>query len=322
MEHLVMSIIEIILSPLIAFVIGIFFLGLSRRIMARIHWRYGPPIIQPIIDITKLFNQRSISHGKIFNLGLILSLAASIVVVLFLPLGRMCPLSNSGGLLVILYVIFLGPLGIALSGGEAANPNTSIGISRKLILMLGYEVPLLLILLAVMTHYRTISIVEIVEIQQNTGWSFASLPLLLSGIAYLLILPAVLGIRPFDFVSAPQEISTGPIVEYSGQYLAMITIQHAFSLFIGIALFVNLFLGGGDVFIPLENLLGPAGLSWIASFLTGFAFFLKMSVVFVICLFINAAFPRIRIEQAVRYLWRWPTLFAFAGLIIVLVVRR
>jgi NADH-quinone oxidoreductase subunit H len=68
--------------------------------------------------------------------------------------------------------------------------------------------------------------------------------------------------------------------------------------------------------------LTSAGLSWIASFLTVFTFFLKMLVVFIICLFINAAYPRLRIEQAIKYLWKWPTLFAFAGLVIVLIVRR
>jgi len=296
-----MTVINVILSLLISFVIGIFFLGLSRKIMARIHWRYGPPLIQPVIDIIKLFSQKAISHGSMFNFGIIISLAGSIVVILFLPLGQICPLSSSGGLLVILYMMILGPLGIALSGGEAANPNVSIGISRKLILALGYEVPLLLVFLAVMTHYETISIVEIVSKQQNTTWSLTSLPLLLSGIAYFLILPAILGLRPFEVIQAPQEISSGPMVEYGGKFLALATIQHAFSLFIGIALFVNLFLGGaGDVF----------------------TFFLKMLVVFIAGLFINAAYPRLRIEQAVKYLWRWPTLFAFIGLVIVLIARR
>ena len=66
---MVIKIVEIIISPLIAFVIGVFFLGLSRKIMARIHWRYGPPLTQPVIDIIKLFNQTSISHGGIFNMG-------------------------------------------------------------------------------------------------------------------------------------------------------------------------------------------------------------------------------------------------------------
>lgn len=294
---MVMNIIEIILAPLIALAIGIFFLGLSRKIMARIHWRYGPPLTQPIIDIIRLFSQKGVSHGHLFNLGIILSLAGSIVLILFLPLGRICPLSTSGGMLVILYIMLLAPLGIALSGGEAANPNISIGISRKLLLALGYEVPLLLILLAVMTHYKTISIVEIVCNQQNGSWSLISNPLLISGIAYILILPAILGIRPFELIQAPQEISSGPMVEYGGQFLALATIQHAFSLFIGIALFVNLFLGGaGNPFI----------------------FCLKMVVVFVIGLFINAAFPRLRIEQAIKYLWRWPTMIAFIGLIFVI----
>lgn len=294
-----MQIVHIILSPLLALIIGIFFLGLSRKIMARIHWRYGPPITQPVIDIIRLFSQRSVSHGGLFNLGILLSLAGSIMLILFIPLGRMAPLSGSGGMLVILYILLLAPLGIALSGGEAANPNTSIGISRKLILALGYEVPLLLILLAIMTRFDTLSIVQIVGTQQNTGWALVSPPLILSGIAYLLILPAILGLRPFEVVQAAQEISSGPMAEYGGSFLALSTIQHGLSLFVGIALFVNLFLGGATN--PLT-------------------FFLKMLSVFVLGLFLNAAMPRLRVEQAVKYLWRWPTLLAFTGLIVVVVV--
>jgi len=297
---MVTKVMQIILSPVLALIVGVFFLGLARKIMARIHWRYGPPLVQPVIDMIRLFYQKSVSHGRMFDLGIILSLAGSIVVVLILPFGQMCPLSSSGGLLVILYIMLLAPLGLALSGGQGANPNISIGISRKLILSLGYEVPLLLVLLAVMTRYKTISIVEVVNAQQSTGWSIISWPLFLSGLSYFLILPAILGIRPFDVSSAPQEISSGAMVEYSGKYLALVTIEHAFALFISIALFVNLFLGGA------ANLI---------------IFFAKMLVVFVLCLFIHAVFPRFRIEQAIKYLWKWPTLLAFLGLIITLAIR-
>jgi len=293
-----LNVLEIILSPVLALIIGIFFLGLARKVMARIHWRYGPPITQPVIDIIRLFSQRSFSHGGIFNLGVLLSLAGSVVVILFLPFGRMCPLGGSGGMLVILYLMLLAPLGIALSGGEAANPNVSIGISRKLILALGYEVPLLLVFLAVMTRYETISLLKIVESQEGFGWSIFSLPLLLPGIAYFLILPAILGLRPFEIIQAPQEISSGPMVEYGGQFLALATIQHALAVFIGIALFVDIFLGGGA---------NPA------------TFFVKMLAVFLLGLFFNAVFPRMRIEQALKYLWKWPTLLALAGLIITLI---
>ena len=158
---MVAKVMQIILSPVLALLVGVFFLGLARKIIARIHWRYGPPLVQPVIDIVRLFYQKSVSHGLMFDLGIILSLAGSIVVVLFLPFGQWCPLGSSGGLLVILYIMLLAPLGMALSGGEGANPNISIGISRKLILSLGYEVPLLLVLLAVMTRYKTISIMEV-----------------------------------------------------------------------------------------------------------------------------------------------------------------
>lgn len=295
-----MEIIGIILVPFLAIIIGIFFMGLSRKIMARFQWRYGPPLVQPVIDVIRLFNQKSIHHGFLFNFGIILSLAGSLVLVLFLPFGNLCPLHNSGGMLVILYMMLFGPLGIALSGGEAANPNTSIGISRKLILSLAYEVPLLLILLTVMTQYRTISIIEIVEKQQQAGWSLFSLPLFLSGIAYIVILPAILGQRPFEIIQAPQEISSGPMAEYSGKFLGLATIQHAFSMFIGIALFVNLFLGGGS---------------------NPITFFIKMFIVFVLSVCINAAYPRFRTEQAVKYLCKWPTILAFIGLIIVKVWR-
>jgi len=291
--------IKLIALPFIAFVIGIFFLGLFRKITARIHRRYGPPLTQPVIDIIKLFYQKSVSHGRLFDMGIIVSLAGSLAVILFLPFAGICPLESSGGLLVILYLLLFAPLGIALSGGEGANPNISIGISRKLILSLGYEVPLILILLAVMTHYKTISVVQIVSMQQESVWAIFSAPLFLPGVAYVLILPAMLGVRPFDIAAAPQEISSGVKVEYGGKFLALVTIEHAFHLFIGISLFVNLFLGGGNIFV----------------------FFLKMLFVFIAGVFIHSVFPRFRTEQAVKYLWGWPALIAFLGLVLAVTVK-
>jgi len=76
----------------------------------------------------------------------------------------------------------------------------------------------------------------------------------------------------------------------------MATVQHALSMFIGISLFVNLLWGGASN--PL-------------------VFLLKMLVMFALGLWVNAAFPRLRIDQAVRFLWRWPTLIAFVGLLLV-----
>ena len=162
-----------------------------------------------------------------------------------------------------------------------------------MLLALAYEVPFLLVILAVMSHYRTISIVEIVTRQQETGWGVLSVPL--SAVAAFLVLPAMLGIRPFDVASAPQEIASGPLAEYGGSYLALITVQKAIHLFVVIALFVDLFLGGG------VNL---------ATFL------LKMLAIFLAAEMISAVLPRAKIETAVKFCWKWPTALAFLQMII------
>lgn len=311
-----MNIVALIVSPLIALITGLFFLGLSRKISARIHWRYGPPVYQPFIDVMRAFSQKSITHGNFFDFGIILSLTGTIVLVLFLPIGGLWAL-NTGGLIMFLYLMLLGPFGIALSGAAAANPNSSIGISRNFLLALAYEVPLLLILLAVMTDYNTISLVEIVEKQAATGMAISSWRLVIPGIAYFLILPAILGLRPFEITGAVQEIASGPIAEFGGKHMAFYTLQHALQTFVGIALFVDIFLGGGTLFGLLNSL---AGTVWV-DILEIFIFLLKMVLVLFIGLFVNAVYPRFRIEQAMQYLWKWPTLIAFVGLVIVAIIN-
>ncbi|MGD2174379.1 MAG: NADH-quinone oxidoreductase subunit H [Candidatus Brocadiaceae bacterium] len=308
---MVTRIIQTVLSPLIALVVGVLLVGLSRKIIARIHRRYGPPIYQPVIDVVRMISQRSVSHGALFELGVVLALAGSLVTVLFIPLGGtdvsgahplahavLCPLSGSGGLLVVMYLMLFGPVGLALGAGESANPNASIGVSRKMLLALAYEVPFLLVILAVMSHHGTMSIRGIVTSQQEAGWGILSLPL--SALAAFLILPAMLGIRPFDVASAPQEIASGPRAEYGGIYLALITLQGAVHLFVVLALFVDLFLGGG---------------------LNVATFLLKMLGVFLAAEMVAAVLPRVKIESAVRFCWKWPAALALVQMVITVTSR-
>jgi len=223
-----MKMLFIIALPVAAFLIAVLFLGLARKITARIHRRYGPPLYQPIIDVVKLLTQKeNISHGPLFDLGIILGLAGAFITIVFIPAGGICPLSTSGDFLVVLYLMLLSPLGLALAAGASANPNASIGVSRKFILALGYEVPFLMAALAVMTRFETTSLVKVVSSQQLSilDWGVFSLPL--PALATFLVLPAMLGIRPFDFAGAPQEIASGPMVELGGKYLAFAALQGA-----------------------------------------------------------------------------------------------
>jgi NADH-quinone oxidoreductase subunit H len=299
MGEMMMELVGIIILPLVALVVAVVFLGLSRKVTARIQRRYGPPLYQPVIDVVKLLtNEENISHGAIFEVGLIVALGGAIATVLFIPVAGLQPLSGSGDLLVVLYLMLLAPLGIALTAGRSDNPNATIGVSRKLILGLSYEVPLLLALLAVMVHGGTTSLAELTQSQQGSvsSWGLVRLPL--STLAVFLVLPAMMSMRPFDMVGAPQEIATGPLVELGGKYLALGVVLGALEMYIVIALFVDVFLGGG------ANLL---------------TFLIKVFLVFLAGVLVNAVYPRFTIGQGLRFCWKWPTILAFVGLVVVLV---
>ena len=106
-----MRIVWIVVLPIIALLVSVFFMGLSRKVIARIQRRYGPPIYQPVIDLVKLFTQHSnISHGVIFDAGLIIALGGSLVTLLFIPIGGIHPLSSSGDLLVLIYLMLIPPI--------------------------------------------------------------------------------------------------------------------------------------------------------------------------------------------------------------------
>jgi NADH-quinone oxidoreductase subunit H len=70
---------------------------------------------------------------------------------------------------------------------------------------------------------------------------------------------------------------------------------------------VDLFLGGGVV-------LDPASYGIIAYVVNYLVWLGLIFAVWMIAVFINAVFPRFRIEQAFKFYWKWPTIIAILGL--------
>ena len=71
-----------------------------------------------------------------------------------------------------------------------------------------------------------------------------TISLLPAAIAFLMILPAKIGVSPFDVSEAETEICEGPLAEYSGIYLGLFKLTHNIKVYVMTALFVVLFLGG------------------------------------------------------------------------------
>lgn len=287
--------IMLVLTPILAFFIGIFLVGFKRKMVARIHRRYGPPLHQPLLDIIKLLAKKeNISHGVMFDLGPVIALGASILTVLFLPLPGFKLLTPYGDLIALLYIMVIGSLGMALGAGESGNPNASIGIARALTLMLGYELPFIVAGNTLILKYGTTNLFNLMNAQSNLHWNLFLLPL--TAIAGFIATYGAMGEHPFDVVVAPQEVATGPMVEYGGKHLGLLMIDHAMHVYIETALFVTLFLGGAS------NI-------WV--------FILKQLGVVIVMTIFDTVLPRFRIENAVKYFWRWPTIFALLGLFIV-----
>ena len=74
------------------------------------------------------------------------------------------------------------------------------------------------------------------------------------------------------------------------------------------SLFVDLFLGGGVM-------LDPSVYGALAYFVNYVVWFALILAVWLIAVFVNAVFPRFRIEQAFKFYRKWPTVIAIIGLI-------
>lgn len=292
---MVNNILMIIFAPIIAFLIGIVFVGVKRKVVARIQRRYGPPILQPLYDIIKLIAKKeNISHGVMYDLGPVILLGAAIMTVQFLPTPNAPLLSKYGDLLAFIYISVVGALGMALGAGEASNPNASIGIARALSLMFGYELPFAIVVATLILRYNSTNINVIVQGQSYLHWGIFFLPI--TAIAGLVSIYGALGEHPFDVMVAPQEIATGPMVEYGGKHLGFLMIDHMMHTYIELALFVNLFMGGAS--------------NW-------FFFIAKMFLVYLGITIFETLMPRFKMEKAIQYFIQWPTILALIGLLIV-----
>jgi len=276
------TILTLLFASLLAMGVGLLFLGLGRILQARIQQRYGPPFFQAFIDVIKCFSKRSITHNWIMDLGTIMALAGLLAASYYVPFGSFLPVGGNGALLVILYLMPIGYLGMAMAVSASGNPNAPIGIGRALALMLGYELPFAIIILTLVQIFGSTSLEVLAQVQSGSifNWNLFQLPL--AFLAFELSLQAMMGEKPFDVMIAPSEIASGPMVELSGKYLGTGFLIQAVGIYVETGLAVNLFFGGAS--------------NWLI-------FLAKQLFVYFITISIHSVMPRYKIEQAIKKLW-------------------
>ena len=298
MNTILIEILGAIATIVLAFTVGMLYGGSRRKIIARIQNRVGPPIYQNFIDVLKLYSKEtSIHHGWMQHMGPIFAITASVTSLMFVPIltqgNWFSNLNFSGDLIFLIYMMVFGSLGMALGAGQTGNPNSAIGVTRGLSQIVGYEIPFVMSMVALMTQFHTTSITGMMEIQaQSETWMMFSNPF-----AFIAAVMAMLGMfhyAPFDIVHAPAEIASGPVSEFGGKYLGLMMSSGSIFAFVKLTLFVNIFMGGASNLIELV---------------------IKTFALYMIPVLYGVINPRYRTEQAITYFWKWPVFFGIIGLL-------
>ncbi len=284
-------------------IIGLLAGWVDRKVTARIHYRVGPPWYQNFMDLAKLFTKEIIVPARskfTFLAAPFLGLASSILVAALIGNTLINPeKSFVGDIIVVLYLLAMPAISLIIGASASANPLASVGVSREIKLLLGYELPFILSIIIVIIKTGSINLGEIVNYQMSEGSIVASFSGIIAFIVSILCVQAKLGLVPFDAAEAEQEIMAGTLIEYSGLPLAIFKLTKAILLY-SLPMFLITIFWSNEL-----------GLSLVY----------KYVVILVIIILIKNTNPRLKIDQAVRFFWGPLTLLAVFAIILVFLGR-
>lgn len=302
MIRILWPILGAILNVAVVLLVAPLFQGVLRKVTARIQSRQGPPVLQPYFDLLKLLGKEDIESGEapaMQRFAAYLSLATTLAIACFVPLGFASPLRATGDVVLLAYLLTLSGVCTLLAGLAAGSTYSLLGISREMMTMISLE-PLLVIALvtgAVHSHSLRLETVLRGSVYGADGFPWSGLVMLA---VMLLSFQAFVQRVPFDVSEAETELMDGPLMEYSGPKLALFKYAQMVKLVIYSSLFVALFIPWGT------GLAVPLG--WLLFWLKVFALVLLVTLV-------AATHARYRIDQAIRY-FAMLLIVAGAGLVL------
>ena len=287
------------------FVCAMAFDWVDRRVIARFQQRVGPPWYQPVADFIKL-----LAKEDVLTLGVdetaaaalpIVSLAAVLTAVLYVPVGGVAAASFEGDLIVVLFLLSIPAMAYFLAGWISPGAYSILGGHRSLLQFFSYEVPFMMAVAGPAVLAGTWRISDVVSYQAETTWIALIQPL-----GFWLAIVGLIGKLkrdPLDIPKAKSEVVGGSLTEFSGRKMALWHLAMDMQTVVGIFLLVNLFLGESSYFEALPTF--PVfGLKALAILLT-----LSMA---------SALYARLRIDQLASLGWRVLAPLALAQIMVTL----
>jgi NADH-quinone oxidoreductase subunit H len=283
----------------------------ERRALARIQVRIGPNkagpfgLLQPVADGIKLiFNEELIpakADKVMFVLAPIVTVFPALVIWAVIPwgssvmiFGREIPLYLADvnvGVLYLTAVASIAVYGIVLAGWSSNNKYALLGGLRSSAQMISYEIALGLSFIGPIMLAGSMSLVDIVNAQQQTVWYI--IPQFLAFVIFFIAGLAEINRAPFDMPEAEQELVAGYHSEYSGMKFALFFMAEYIKMIAIAAIAVTLFLGGYNLpFIADIGGFGPL------------VFLVKVIIVLFLIIWIRATLPRFRYDRLMTFGWK------------------
>ena len=281
---------------------------LERKALGRLQLRLGPTrtgpmgLMQPIADAIKLLIKEDIlpteSDKAIFWVAPVIVVVSAFMIWVTIPAAHNLVIKNLElGLFYITAFAVVGILGLVLAGWGSANKYGVLGGLRSAAQLISYEIPVILVVVAVGMLAQSLDLRVIVE-NQNPILYVLVLPLGL--VIFFIAGLAEVGRTPFDIYHAESEVVGGPFVEYSGAHWAVFFLAEYINTFAIAALAALLFLGG-----------------WLGPVLPGVVWFLiKVYALVMVVFWIRGTFPRLRIDQLMAFAWKVMVPLAFYTIVI------
>ena len=302
-----------IVAGLLALFVGLSVVVLSlvwleRKALGRLQLRLGPTrtgpmgLMQPIADAIKLVVKEDIlpteSDKAIFWVAPVIVVVSAFMIWVTIPAAQNLVIKNLElGLFYITAFAVVGILGLVLAGWGSANKYGVLGGLRSAAQLISYEIPVILVVVAVGMLAQSLDLRVIVE-NQNPILYVLVLPLGL--VIFFIAGLAEVGRTPFDIYHAESEVVGGPFVEYSGAHWAVFFLAEYINTFAIAALAALLFLGG-----------------WLGPVLPGVVWFLiKVYALVMVVFWVRGTFPSLSIDQLMAFAWKVMVPLAFYTIVI------
>nr|ALO76427.1 NADH deshydrogenase subunit 1 [Laccoptera ruginosa] len=269
--------------------ISVSFLTLfERKVLGYIQIRKGPNksgflgLLQPFSDAIKLFSKEQIfpymSNFMLYYFSPIFMVFISMVLWVCMPFYFFYLEFNYS---ILFFIMFssVGVYGVMMAGWSSNSTYSLLGSIRSIAQTISYEISMILIFLSFMSFIYSFSLVDFGLYQLNVWFIFMLFPLFYMMVVSLL---AETNRTPFDLAEGESELVSGFNVEYSSGGFALIFISEYMNILF-MSMILVMFSLGGDYF--------------------SFAFFLKLSFISFLWIWIRGSFPRYRYDKLMNLTW-------------------